>query len=356
MRATHAVAGLPSWSHVPSPSSHATAANSPPAQYCPALHAAHTAGVVIVAGAVCTVPGAQPVSGTHKAWLGPEVYVPVAHTVHAWSVLTPPAVLTYSPATHSVQAVQPEASPLALNVPLVHPVHVRSLAAVPAALTYWPATHAVHGGLHLAAPQLLELGPEAQVLHHAHVAVHGHALGHVANQPARLTRLVVHVDAGHPHAPRGGRQVARDHAQRGALARPVGAQEAHDLAARDVKADGVDGGGRSIALRQFLNFDHVLSLSNRAARQRASPCGTRDEEQPANPLIPNADGERLLQAGGGFKRGGGGGRVRFWIDGPGGRCRATRGIRPGDHKTAWAPTVDSAPVGGRDRCIRRATV
>ena len=30
-------------------------------------------GAVIVAGAVCTVPGAQPVSVTHMAWLGPEV-------------------------------------------------------------------------------------------------------------------------------------------------------------------------------------------------------------------------------------------------------------------------------------------
>jgi hypothetical protein len=183
VRATHAVAGLPSWSHVPSPSSHATAANSPPAQYCPALHAAHTAGVVIVAGAVCTVPGAQPVSGTHKAWLGPEVYVPVAHTVHAWSVLTPPAVLTYSPATHSVQAVQPEASPLALNVPLVHPVHVRSLAAVPAALTYWPATHAVHG-LQLVALRFTEYSPTA---HAAHSRSASSVPAALAYSPARQT-------------------------------------------------------------------------------------------------------------------------------------------------------------------------
>ena len=52
-----AVAGLPSLSQVPSPQ--AVAGLVPPAQYWPATQAWHTAALVDVPAAVCTVPAAQ---------------------------------------------------------------------------------------------------------------------------------------------------------------------------------------------------------------------------------------------------------------------------------------------------------
>ena len=52
-----AVAGLPSLSQVPSPQ--AVAGLVPPAQYWPAAQAWHTAALVEVPAAVCSVPAAQ---------------------------------------------------------------------------------------------------------------------------------------------------------------------------------------------------------------------------------------------------------------------------------------------------------
>jgi hypothetical protein len=106
VRAAQSVAGSLSSSHVPSPSSHATAAAVPPAQYSPGSQSAHTGGAIMVAGAVCTVPGAHEPTGTHVVWLGPDVYVPLAHVPHARSFMVLPGTVTYSPATHVLYAVQ----------------------------------------------------------------------------------------------------------------------------------------------------------------------------------------------------------------------------------------------------------
>ena len=76
----HAVAELPSWSHVPV--AHAVFGASLPAQYVPASHGAQTAGENNVAGAVCTVPAAHTPAGRQLVSLGDDVYVPDAHAVH----------------------------------------------------------------------------------------------------------------------------------------------------------------------------------------------------------------------------------------------------------------------------------
>lgn len=104
VRATHAVVGSASSSQVPSPSSHATRAASPPAQYSPALHASQVGGVVASPAAVCTVPAAHASASRHKDWFGPDVYVPSAHAMQARSFVGLPAVDTYVPAVHTVHA------------------------------------------------------------------------------------------------------------------------------------------------------------------------------------------------------------------------------------------------------------
>lgn len=57
VQATHAVAALPSWSHVSF--AHAAFGVVPPAQYVPVSQGVHTAGDAGVAGAVCSVPAAH---------------------------------------------------------------------------------------------------------------------------------------------------------------------------------------------------------------------------------------------------------------------------------------------------------
>ena len=100
VRVAHAVAGLPSSSQVLP--TQATAAVEPPAQYSPALQLSHTGAVVLVPGALCSVPAAQDPCAWHMVWFGAVEYVPLAHAVHAWSLVAVPAVLTYVPATHSL--------------------------------------------------------------------------------------------------------------------------------------------------------------------------------------------------------------------------------------------------------------
>jgi len=92
VRATHAVAGLPSWSQVVP--TQATAAVEPPAQYSPALHAAHTGAVVIVPAAVCTVPSAHGTCGSHDVWFDVVVYSPVPQSMHTWSTVLEGVLLT----------------------------------------------------------------------------------------------------------------------------------------------------------------------------------------------------------------------------------------------------------------------
>jgi len=54
----------------------------------------HTAGEVAVAGAVCTVPGAQASEATQLVWLGTVEWVPSAQAVHFRSMALVPAEVT----------------------------------------------------------------------------------------------------------------------------------------------------------------------------------------------------------------------------------------------------------------------
>ncbi len=68
--------------------------------------------------------------------------------------------------------------------------------------------------------------------------------------PLGVERPVVKVDAADRDASGVGRQNARQHAQRGRLARAVRAEQAHDFARRDRQTDTVHGGDRAEALDQ----------------------------------------------------------------------------------------------------------
>jgi hypothetical protein len=81
LQGTHSVEGLLSLSYVPLP--HGWGALVPPAQYSPALHAAHTGGLVAVPGAVCRKPGSQLPGGRHCDALGVVEYLPSKHGAHA---------------------------------------------------------------------------------------------------------------------------------------------------------------------------------------------------------------------------------------------------------------------------------
>ena len=64
------------------PAGHAIAGVSPPGQYSPASQGAQTGGVVLVPGAVCSVPASQAPTGRHMLWFGAVEKVPMAQSVH----------------------------------------------------------------------------------------------------------------------------------------------------------------------------------------------------------------------------------------------------------------------------------
>ena len=92
VRAPHAVAGLPSSSHVVPPQ--VTVAVVPPAQYSPGLHASHTGAAMLVPAALCSVPAAHMPCGRHIVWFGSAEYSPMAQGVHARLTEALPTVLT----------------------------------------------------------------------------------------------------------------------------------------------------------------------------------------------------------------------------------------------------------------------
>lgn len=141
LSAAQGVAGLPSWSQVPA--AHVVCRLVPPAQYCPATHASHTAAEVDVPAAVCTVPAAHEPCSWQLDWLVPLEYWPLGHAVHTRSTVAEAVLLTKVPAGHVVHAVHAAALLPVLNCPLAHEAHTRSAMALPSAETNVPGLHEV---------------------------------------------------------------------------------------------------------------------------------------------------------------------------------------------------------------------
>jgi hypothetical protein len=93
-------------------------------------------------------------------------------------------------------------------------------------------------------------------------------LGQVPQPRAHLERRAARVEARHLDRARVGREVGREHAQHGRLARAVLAQEADDLAGGDGEAHVVDRDGRAEAARDGGDADHRWRPLQRRARAR----------------------------------------------------------------------------------------
>ena len=110
----------------------------------PAAQAAHCAGAVGVAGAVCSWPAGHADTGRQLAWFADDVYVPSAHAEHWRSLDAVPGVLTNVLATQSRQGAQLPAFDVVLKVALVHAAQRRSTVGEPAVSTLSPAKHVDH--------------------------------------------------------------------------------------------------------------------------------------------------------------------------------------------------------------------
>ena len=73
-----------------------------------------------------------------------------------------------------------------------------------------------------------------------------------ANPLLGLERALADVDAAERDAAGGGREDAREHSERGCLARPVGAEQAKDLAGVNSEAEPVHGGDAREMLDETL--------------------------------------------------------------------------------------------------------
>ncbi len=109
---------------------------------------------------------------------------------------------------------------------------------------------------------------EAQQLRGGELLVEEGPVGDEAERllgPLRLAGEVVSVDR---DASGARTQQARDHADGRRLAGPIGAQEAVDLARRDVQADVVDGGEGAEGLDEIVDPDHLRRLAREGEDQQ----------------------------------------------------------------------------------------
>jgi len=106
--------------------------------------------------------------------------------------------------------------------------------------------------------QALEPGAEFQIFAHPHLRIERVVFGHVPNAPAHFLGVVEDIEARHAHGPAIGRHGTGQHAHRGALARPVGAQQTHDLPPGHRERDVVHRRPAREALRQVGYFNHQV--------------------------------------------------------------------------------------------------
>ena len=108
-----------------------------------------------------------------------------------------------------------------------------------------------------------------------HFRVERAVLRQIAEVLADLLRLVEDVEAVHRRRAAGRRQVAGEHPQGRGLPRPVGPEEADDLAPRDLEADVVDGHHGAVGLGELRDRYHVDPPLDPSRVARIRPASVR---------------------------------------------------------------------------------
>jgi hypothetical protein len=129
-------------------------------------------------------------------------------------------------------------------------------------------------GLLSGAAQAVGAGEEGEVFDDLQVGVEREALGHVADGGLDAGGLAGDREAGDAGVAGARGQQAAEHADGGGLARAVGAEVAEDLAAGDVKRDGVDGGEVAEAAGEVGDLDDGVGRLRHRGRLRG-PGGRR---------------------------------------------------------------------------------
>src|SRR3990170_6442922 len=107
--------------------------------------------------------------------------------------------------------------------------------------------------------EAVDAGVEVQQLRHREVVVETAALAHVTDARADHLRLTGHVKPEDLGAPLGGGHQSAQHPDGRGLARPVGAEEAEDVAALDGEVHVIDRDELPEALGQAFRLDRVLA-------------------------------------------------------------------------------------------------
>jgi hypothetical protein len=125
--------------------------------------------------------------------------------------------------------------------------------------------HLIHPPFQLGAAQPVGPGVEVDIVGDGHVRVRGEMVRHPADARTHLVGVLDDVDAAQPHRT-SGRQVKRgEDAHRGRLARAIGPDQAHDLAARQVEGHAVH------RLHAVEPAHQVADLEQRRGAHRAPP-------------------------------------------------------------------------------------
>ena len=120
----------------------------------------------------------------------------------------------------------------------------------------------------------VELGVDAEVLLDGEVGVAGERLGNDADHAAHLVGIFGNVVASYDRFPAGQRNERGHHADEGAFARAVGAEQAEDLAFGDAEADAADRLEVAVALDDVFDGDGRGSLRRAGVLDGGAHCFT----------------------------------------------------------------------------------
>jgi hypothetical protein len=137
---THALAELPSWSHV-SPTQ-TDVAVAPPAQCCPGPHDVHEASSPVP---FSTVPAGHSLAERQDDWFVPEVVIPAGHGAHWRSIVLDGCIVSLLPLLQTVQLVQIGLFGRALKPPDEQGTQIWSESALVVFATYVPGAQTLTG-------------------------------------------------------------------------------------------------------------------------------------------------------------------------------------------------------------------
>ena len=119
--------------------------------------------------------------------------------------------------------------------------------------------------------QVVEFGEDEQVLIAGERTIHGNRLRHITDGTAHIDRLGGDGETRYARRARRGWQQRGEHFDRGGFARPVGAEQAENLAGADRKGERIDRRKGAKAAGQGLDIQNDVAHDSRLTKEWREP-------------------------------------------------------------------------------------